>query len=592
MQDVKTDEFAKELVDSVKRIDKERTYNDVGIAFEHWSVVNILNKNDDGYLEDIIKNNRTGDRGIDHFDVDHETKTIVILQSKFSEKLERRINDSDLTTFFATPERLRSSKVGNKVFKECQKKYNDALANGFKTVLIFVLAGNFSVTNLDEIERLKNNLDSDSITFIYYDKKGILTLIGNPVSATCTIKITNDEIFESKSGKKIKKVVATIHVGEFKKICKKITPMVLFSLNPRYYLGIKKISKGIIETLRCTPERFWHYNNGISAVCNEFKYNKKNNELEIKNLKIVNGCQTVETIYDYNDQIHEDATILLRLSEVDDDDFRKKISANTNIQNPIKTSDLYSSDPELHRLEESFKDFEFFWERKRGSFRDLNKDKKEKYLKNEKLYVLDKITAARFKLAFKLESPHLSLQLGENKIFSEDMIETPIGVIKIFSKIYKNSSPLDFIIPKILDYLLNNIYSKKENKLMYELLKSAILKYYIIGMIGKIFSNIDDDKRKQIEEKIYKMACDENSTELDNLKIKLKLLVESILSVISHELSSNVETFELSEKSLTILRDKLIKIPLKKIYEERQYILKVGTQKDSFVDYLMKLIEK
>ena len=79
----------------------------------------------------------------------------------------------------------------------------------------------------------------------------------------------------------------------------------LFDKNIREYLGIKgkrgKTNKEIRTTLLNDIERnrFFYYNNGITIICDSLKKLKKKrqNFLHLIQPQIVNGCQTVNTIY-------------------------------------------------------------------------------------------------------------------------------------------------------------------------------------------------------------------------------------------------------------------------------------------------------
>lgn len=53
----------------------------------------------------------------------------------------------------------------------------------------------------------------------------------------------------------------------------------LFSGNPRNYLGRgkrKNINSGIIDSVQSEPDNFWVYNNGVTALVNNFDYKEKN----------------------------------------------------------------------------------------------------------------------------------------------------------------------------------------------------------------------------------------------------------------------------------------------------------------------------
>ncbi len=79
----------------------------------------------------------------------------------------------------------------------------------------------------------------------------------------------------------------------------------LFNWNIRKFLKHgSSINKRITETIVNSPETFYYLNNGISALCENFKLNKDNRELIIKRLQIVNGAQTIGAIGNINVQDH------------------------------------------------------------------------------------------------------------------------------------------------------------------------------------------------------------------------------------------------------------------------------------------------
>ncbi len=75
----------------------------------------------------------------------------------------------------------------------------------------------------------------------------------------------------------------------------------LYEKNVRRYLGRKKVSKGMAETLNKNPEKFGLYNNGITIVVSGYEESDTSGEWILENPYVVNGCQTTRTIYDVLD---------------------------------------------------------------------------------------------------------------------------------------------------------------------------------------------------------------------------------------------------------------------------------------------------
>lgn len=73
----------------------------------------------------------------------------------------------------------------------------------------------------------------------------------------------------------------------------------LLEQNPRTFLQFStKVNKGIRNTINNEPEKFFSYNNGLSAVADAVKLNQEGDRLlSIHNFQIVNGGQTTAAIY-------------------------------------------------------------------------------------------------------------------------------------------------------------------------------------------------------------------------------------------------------------------------------------------------------
>jgi len=75
-----------------------------------------------------------------------------------------------------------------------------------------------------------------------------------------------------------------------------------FEDNVRIYLKQRsKINRNIKETaLSDDAYRFFYYNNGITITCSHFEYPKRvrNPIIELENLQIVNGSQTIHALHD------------------------------------------------------------------------------------------------------------------------------------------------------------------------------------------------------------------------------------------------------------------------------------------------------
>ncbi len=154
----------------------------------------------------------------------------------------------------------------------------------------------------------------------------------------------------------------------------------LLERNIRRYLGLhgNRVNEGIRDTLRSRqPENFYFFNNGLTLICDHFKYNAlqgANYQVQADNLQIVNGAQTCMTIYKTLTEMGQrgemppmDASVLVRLYELpkDKEDVVLQITHATNSQNPVDLKDLRSNDEIQKQLEASIESLGYQYRRKR-----------------------------------------------------------------------------------------------------------------------------------------------------------------------------------------------------------------------------------
>ena len=132
----------------------------------------------------------------------------------------------------------------------------------------------------------------------------------------------------------------------------------LFSGNPRNYLGKgkrkKNINSGIISSVQDEPDNFWAYNNGITALVNN--YDVDDGKFVIHGITIINGAQTTGAISEASVS-EEDFYIPSRFIICSDSNVIEAIINNNNKQNEILPSDLRSNDKQQERLRRDFKKY-------------------------------------------------------------------------------------------------------------------------------------------------------------------------------------------------------------------------------------------
>lgn len=134
----------------------------------------------------------------------------------------------------------------------------------------------------------------------------------------------------------------------------------LFSANVRDYLGSRRSDKNINNNIKNTashePDMFWVFNNGITALVNNFEYTSEDDLgfLEISGIAIVNGAQTTGAIGTLDNVELSNAFVPARFVKCSDPATIRDIIRFNNSQNKIEAADFRSNDPIQTRLRAEF----------------------------------------------------------------------------------------------------------------------------------------------------------------------------------------------------------------------------------------------
>ena len=130
--------------------------------------------------------------------------------------------------------------------------------------------------------------------------------------------------------------------------------------NVRAFLSNRgKINKGIRETIRKEPTKFFTYNNGIACTASQVHLSEDGRFItSIEDLQIINGGQTTASLTSavLKDKMSLDNIFIpMKLTVIKNDDYDtmiQNISKYANSQNKVKDSDLFSNHP-FHRTFEA-----------------------------------------------------------------------------------------------------------------------------------------------------------------------------------------------------------------------------------------------
>ena len=176
-------------------------------------------------------------------------------------------------------------------------------------------------------------------------------------------------------------LVCTVSAQEIARLVNDDPSGSVFDLNLRKFLGGRgAVNKDIMET--CTsPEsahEFWFLNNGITIVCDAFDPNLDPDDprVKVKNLQIVNGCQTATTLAtaQREGKLRPDVRVMTRVYETPKTGLVDKIVLTTNNQNRISSRDLRANDVVQIDMERGFGIYDLLYERKQRQHDSASQD--------------------------------------------------------------------------------------------------------------------------------------------------------------------------------------------------------------------------
>ena len=455
------------------------------------------------------------DNKIDVIYIDDDEKKVYLMNFKYREKYKEgkgfEYNDIDSTINFLTlleDEEYDKSALNNSKLEPYFEDIREILNDTSKIYDIhFYFISNESIPFSNEIKPRIDSIKREKGIEIHQITVDELYNIGNEKYITTSAKlfIETDKLslFKNDSYSTNNSYVMSVSLFELLRItCDNIqyrekTDLKLiddFNLinfvqeksqlrdNVRSYLGLTNYNKNIKETLKNDVNNFFYYNNGVTIVCNQINSKEiKTNKLysiELKDIQIVNGGQTISTLFkiiedkDIDDLLYKlkNTYILVRIFNIaNNNDLRLNIAQYTNSQNAIDNVDLKSVDKIQIDIEEYFRTFGIDYLRKRGTISE-NVDSIKMVLLSQLIYSFkgfpDRVTNQKKRLFNEFY----------NNIFKEDF---DVDASKKIYDLYK----------KIENYF-------KDQKIRIDL--SEI--FYVVYIISKEYKNFSDLAIKGIEQ--------------------------------------------------------------------------------------------
>jgi hypothetical protein len=264
-----------------------------------------------------------------------------------------------------------------------------------------------------------------------------------------------------------------------------ITDGRLFRKNVRQSLGSNnKVNRAMRATILSDRVKdFFYYHNGVTALCDSLEVSNDKKMLTVKGLSVVNGCQSISTIFAASERVRadeaKDAHILFRLYEIPDRAFGDRISVNTNSQSAVKPRDLRSNDKVMVGLKRAYEAryADGCLLTKRGEERPADRDANK---------TVDVAIMAKMIMAWHCQRPNISA--NEKKLFDE-----------YYKTIFRTGyDPANVLA---LQTWLNAIDVALPNLALSDVLKAgkSYVKYHLLFSVSAIIASVNKQTQSVIE---------------------------------------------------------------------------------------------
>ena len=458
-------------------------------------------------------------------------KHLHLFQFKIHQEGDKAISPKELDTFattmnniFVHPELMDEDDLKNPVLKSIYDKVQHFLngRRGRKVMIHCHFINNAQgVTNSNKaaIEAVSNRFLTDkqhhNFKIQAYGLREILDLakygkiaVDNEVLA---FEIDGSQAYRfednaNKSGIGLPKKVfiGICNVNEFINLQNKYHHNQLYAENIRLYLGDRaSVNKDIIGTIS-SEESIWfpYMNNGISIICEKFEIgnikNGKKLPIELYDMQIINGCQTVNALYSakYNEQTKDNfraSNVLVKIYQIGSDqaDFKMNVIKATNNQNAVKTYSLLANDPIQIAIGEKMKMFDFVYDRKGES----------KNMATNQIVSMPNAALA-YRAVFWFAAQALRSRMGHSRVFQKNEYDKLYLNDNIDDSLYVNDISVKLLISTvIIDTIRTQIQTTANNYLLIlPIFKKS--SYYLSGLFYALYKEQVDNKIQEMKDLI------------------------------------------------------------------------------------------
>lgn len=201
----------------------------------------------------------------------------------------------------------------------------------------------------------------------------------------------------------------------------------LFDSNVRAYLGANLVNADIRNTLSdSSAPNFWWLNNGVTILATSASLVGK--MLKLRDIQIVNGLQTTESIYKHFTSAvgyqNDERTLLVKVIVSQDENIRDQVIRATNNQSSVEPAALHATESIQRSIEDILLRHDWFYERRTNFYKNEGKPEAR---------ILSPLAIAVGSVALLLKNPVSSSKLKQKNIRTSEA----------YQSVYSESFPLN-----------------------------------------------------------------------------------------------------------------------------------------------------
>jgi hypothetical protein len=306
-----------DLLSQIREDIKQDTYyidnfDNEGQRFLAWYLRNCCSRDKIQAREDITDG--ADDKEIDAVVVDDEKRQVVVIQGKFfAGSVDHQPLHEVLAAWLQMQDLPSLQKNCNNRLQAKLESVAEALKEDYDLVFELVTTGQLTRSASDDLTVFDKQLSAfepRDASIILIDSAAIQARWSEAVESAFELpKLTHELSIEDGQYLVVevanrKAVLATVPLAECLKF-PGIKDGRLFRKNGRQSLGnTNKVNKQMKKTIQSdSPEHFFFYHNGITALCERLSFDTHTRKLKLEGLAVVNGCQSLTTVLSCSEQV-------------------------------------------------------------------------------------------------------------------------------------------------------------------------------------------------------------------------------------------------------------------------------------------------